>query len=143
MNILGDETSAFVDTITQSGKSYNYASEFMNMIVVLIGVIALALGTVYLLKRMMKTRLQLSRTTSMRILERRSLGPKSALYLVDLLGKGVVISESISGIQVIKEFSDEVNIEELMNEVLDVPEPRVPLKQRFAAKLKMKVAKSA
>lgn len=143
MLILGDDTSAFMDTIAQGGKSYNYVSDFMNMIVVLIAVIALALGTVYILKRLMKTRLQLSRTTSMRILERRSLGPKSALYLVDLLGKGVVISESAAGIHVIKEFSDEINIEELMDEVLDEPEPRIPLKEKIAAKLKLKVAKRA
>lgn len=141
MLFCGDETSSIFETVVQDGKGYNYLSEFVNMMLVLLLIVALIFATIYLLKRMMKARAQSSyRTSSIRILERRSLGPKSALYLVDILGKGVVISESASGIQLIKEFSDEIEITELMEQMLEEPEPRASLKERIASKLNLRQA---
>lgn len=142
MLFFGDETPSFFETVVEEGKDYNYMSEFVNMMLVLLLIVALLFVTIFVLKRVMKARMyNASRTSSIRILEKRALGQKSALYLVDILGKGVVISESAAGIQLIKEFSDEIEIGELMEEVLEEPEPRVPLRERIASKLNIKIAK--
>ena len=144
MLFFGDETPSLFEAIVEEGKGYNYMSEFVNMLLVLLLIVALLFATIFVLKRVMKARMHTaSRTTSIRILERRALGQKSALYLVDILGKGVVISESAAGIQLVKEFSNDIEIGELMEQMLEEPEPRTPLKERIAAKLSMKAIKRA
>ena len=144
MLFFGDETPSLLESIVEEGKDYNYLSEFVNMMLVLLLIVALLFVTVFVLKRVMKARMHsASRTSSIRILERRALGQKSALYLIDILGKGVVISESAAGIQLVKEFSDDIEIGELMEQMIEEPEPRTSLKERIASKLSMKKARRA
>lgn len=120
--LLSEENSVANQEIIESvqeeeSKNYNYFEEFLNMIFTLVFVLVLILGTIWFLKKMTRTRLQnLNRSTGIKILERRALNQKSSLYLVDILGKGVVISESPAGIQVITEFPPGTDIELLLEQ---------------------------
>ncbi len=113
-------TSAFADeTINEitagESKSYNYWGEFANMLLTLGFVIILIFLTVWLLKKLMRSRMHsLNRSNGIKILEKRPLNPKAALYLIDVLGKGVVISESAAGIQLITEFTDTTKMQEML-----------------------------
>lgn len=112
--------------------AYNYWHDFVNMILTLLFVLALIFLTVWFLKRIMRSRVEtLNRSTGIKILERRALGPKAALYLVDILGKGVVISESPSGIAKISEFPPDADVELLLaQEQVDQP-PKATLLGRL------------
>ncbi|NGX55399.1 MAG: hypothetical protein KR126chlam2_01034 [Chlamydiae bacterium] len=98
------------------GPSFNYWGEFVNMLVTLGIIIVMVIASVWILKRIMRSRMRnLNHTTGIKLLERRSLSSKSSLYLVDILGKSVVISESPAGVQLITELPPDTNVEELLD----------------------------
>lgn len=116
MILLAEET-LFSEITTQAAPhlEYNYRGEFVNMLCMLGCVLLLVFVTVTLLKRLMRSRTQhLNQSTGIKILERRVLNSKTSLYLLDILGKGIVISESPSGIHCVTEFPPDVNVEELL-----------------------------
>jgi len=84
---------------------YSYWDDFFNMMMAL-GVILLVIaGFSYLLKRVMATRTkQLNETNLIKVIERRALTPKSAVYLLEVAGKGLIIAETPSGIHPIGEL---------------------------------------
>lgn len=133
------------DTINEitakQGQDYNYLSDFINMLFTLAFVIVLIFVTVWVLKKILRSRVQtLNRTNGIKILERRPLNQKSSLYLVDILGKGVVISESPSGIQVITEFAENVKIEKLFEQLQVEQKPRISFKETLINKFKKSAA---
>jgi flagellar biogenesis protein FliO len=82
------------------GQSYNYTNDFVNMLLSLLVVILVLMGTLWVLKKLMRSRLTyLNDTSAIRVLEKRVLNQKAALYLVEVMGKGVLICESSAGIQ--------------------------------------------
>lgn len=119
MILLGEESSlsqfTSQDVIPQT---YNYWGQFFSMLLTLGFILCLIFVSVYFLKRVMRSRMhQLNKSTGIKILERRALSSKSSLYLVDILGKGVVISESASGINVITEFPVNMNVEDMLEKL--------------------------
>lgn len=102
------------ETIAAGGKSYNYWQEFVNMLITLALILTLVFITVWFLKRFMRSRMHtLNRNTGIKIYERRALNPKASLYIVEILGKAVVISESPAGIQLITELDPDTNLDSL------------------------------
>jgi len=92
-------------------KAYNFWNEFTNMVITL----ALILGTLivfaWILKRFLSKRvIQVNATSSIRIIERRALSPKTAIYLLDVLGKGIIIGESPAGLNALGELPLETNL---------------------------------
>lgn len=93
-----------------SGQSYNYFEEFVNMMITLAMLLGLAIITLMVVKKVMRSKLRHAQANvAIKILEKRALNPKASLYLVEILGKAVVISESPQGIQLITEIPAEVN----------------------------------
>lgn len=133
------------EIVAKEGQSYNYWSEFVNMLVTLAFVLILIFVTVWLLKKIMRSRVQtMNRSNGIKILERRPLNPKASLYLIDILGKGVVISESQAGIHVVTEFPDDVKIEELFEQLQEEQKPTsIPFRETFAKKLRKVISKNA
>ncbi|MBI3901077.1 MAG: flagellar biosynthetic protein FliO [Chlamydiia bacterium] len=120
------------DPVTIS-QDYNYMGEFINMLITLAVVLSLIFLTIWMLKKVMRSRVKaLNRSNGIKILERRPLNPKASLYLVDILGKGVVISESPSGIHVVTEFPEHVNIQELLSQVEEQQEPKPSFTEIFS-----------
>ena len=129
-SLFADET---VNEITKEGPSYNYWAEFVNMLLTLGFVLILIILSVWVLKKIMRSRIHiLNRSNGIKILERRPLNQKSSLYLVDILGKGVVIAESPAGIHKICEFSDEVNVEELFEQLQEEQKPLPSFKEKLS-----------
>lgn len=99
---------AELPAIEESMESFNFKSAFINMLATLLFVLALVWATVWLLKKLLRSRLHAHNlSSSIKIVEKRVLGPKAALYLVELPGKRIVISESVSGIALVTELEEE------------------------------------
>ncbi len=99
-------------------ETYSYGTELLNMLLTLGFVIGLAFVSILFLRKIMRSKMrQLNKSTGIKILERRALNQKSSLYLVDILGKGVVIAESqAGGVQLITEFPPGTDLELLLAE---------------------------
>jgi flagellar protein FliO/FliZ len=73
--------------------------EFMSMLTTLGLVIAGVFILSWFVKRMTNTRIQQANASSViKIVERRSLSPKTTLYLLDVQGKNIAIAESSNGV---------------------------------------------
>lgn len=137
---IGKAEEAFSLT---SGNGYHYWKDFVNMLITLLCVLAFILLTVWFLKKIMRSRMRtLNRSTAIKILERRPLTQKSSLYLVSVLGKGVVIAESSAGIQLITELGNETDIEILLSEKLEEP-PSPSFTQLLQKKMKEMINKGS
>jgi flagellar biosynthetic protein FliO len=133
--LCADET---INEITaKEGQTYNYWGDFVNMLVTLAFVLILIVVTVWLLKKIMRSRIKtLNRSNGIKIIERRPLSPKASLYLIDVLGKGILISESQGGVQLITTFADQVNIEEHLERLQEESKPRLSFRDMFVKKVK-------
>lgn len=89
-------------------EDYSFAHEFLNMLSTL-GVFLLALlALAWLLRRVRQTRVdQINLSSAIKIIERRILAPKGVLYLVDVEGQRMVLSESPAGIHYITSLNQE------------------------------------
>jgi flagellar biogenesis protein FliO len=91
------------DTVTES----RFASEFMHMLIVLGIIIVLLYVSAWMFRRMMTQRMQqMNVTSNIKIVEQRSLSPKSALYIVEVHGKTILISESHNGVKFLSELPE-------------------------------------
>lgn len=81
---------------------------------------------------------ELNRSTGIKILERRVLSQKSSLYLVDVLGKAIVISDSQAGVQLLTEFPPGTDVELLLAEEHERKKPEIPLTKTLAKFFKSK-----
>lgn len=88
------------DVIPEPNQDTNrFLTEFVNMLATLGLIISLILIVAWFLKRMLNTRQEQANTTSLiKVLERRALSPKTALYLIEVEGKSIIISESQNGV---------------------------------------------
>lgn len=113
--ILNFSTSLFAEEgidINQSAApklemaTTSYETAFIKMIVVLIGLIALALLAFYLFKKISSSNMvQSNHYKNIKILEKRALSPKSILYLIEVGGKKLLIGESQVELRGISELS--------------------------------------
>ncbi len=96
--------------VDQPGEIFpveNYQASLMKMFFMLILLIAFLILTVWLLKKFINSRMQLAaQGKSIQILERRTISPKSILYLLEIDGEKFLISESQVQIQKIERLKD-------------------------------------
>ncbi|MBN2479579.1 MAG: flagellar biosynthetic protein FliO [Parachlamydiales bacterium] len=84
-----------------------FKSTFMKMIFILTLLVALIFFTFWIFRRLMKTKIeQANLTKNIKVIERRTLSPKSILYLIEIDGKKVLISESNLEVRKIKDLDD-------------------------------------
>jgi len=87
---------------------YAFLSEFVRMLSILGMMIGALLLVAWVLKRIMHTRIQqMNATSTIHIIERRALAPKSALYLLEVEGQRMVVAESPAGIQHLTNLKEE------------------------------------
>ena len=85
----------------------SYETAFIKTIVVLVGLLILILLTVWMFKKLSRGRLRsFNYLKSVKILEKRPLSPKSMLYLIEVGGKQVLISESQFEVRAITALDD-------------------------------------
>lgn len=83
------------ETLTPDQLNAKYETIFMNTMVILVLIIVGAFVCVWAYRRFTNTKIsQLNHMRSIKIIERRPLSPKSMLYLVEINGKQLLLSES-------------------------------------------------
>ena len=83
------------EAFLQELPTQDYQATFIKMFVVLIALIALIAITIWMIKKLMHNRQEVAnRSNQIQILEKRILSPKSILYLVEVEGQKILISES-------------------------------------------------
>lgn len=134
-HFLASEGLDLIDS-TIDDQPYNYWSELVNMLLTLGIVIGIILFSVWMLKRMSRAKWkQFGNLQHIRVIERRALSPKTSLYLVEILGKGIVVGDSPSGLSLVKEFSDEIDLDMLIEQrIEEEPEPKVSFKEKMFQK---------
>lgn len=82
-------------TLFENNSPDRFESAFKRMLWILAGIIILIVLTVWMGKRLLKTKIeQTNRISSIKIIEKRPLSPKTMLYLVEIDDKKVLLSES-------------------------------------------------
>lgn len=85
-----------------------FLQEFLSMITTLGIIVAVILFISWFLKRLVNSRIQQVNTVSLiKIIDHRSLSPKSTIYLIEIYGKQLLVGETTHGIATLKEFSKE------------------------------------
>lgn len=83
----------------------HFMRDFMNMLASLGLIIIVIFIASWLMKRLMSTRMQqMNETSEIKILERRTLTPKTAIYLIEIGGKGLAVAESTNGITLLTQL---------------------------------------
>jgi len=86
----------------------SFFMEFVNMLFILCFVLGAAFLLFWSLKRLTSTRLQQANLTSeIKILEQRNLNQRSSVYLLQVMGRMILISESANGINKIADLTEE------------------------------------
>lgn len=89
------------ETLTQ-----NFESMFFKTIIALVVLVTALIVLTKVVKRMSGTRIRnVNGQKTIKVLEKRAISPKSALYLVEIAGKQIVIAESQLEVRAISEFS--------------------------------------
>lgn len=76
-------------------ESNSFQEKFFNMLFILAMLITFMIFAAWLLKKVMRTRLSTFNASShIKILETRNLSPRSTLYLINVEGRSILISET-------------------------------------------------
>lgn len=87
-----------------------FYGEFIKMIVMLSVIIAFLLILLWFIKRMLSTRMeQLNVSSMIKVLERRNLTAKTAIYIIETGGRNFIIAESQNGVTLLGEGKLEEN----------------------------------
>lgn len=95
---------------------------FLNMLFSLATILVVILIISWIFKRLLNTRMQQLNTSSLiKIIERRSLTPKTILYVLEINGRDIAIAESINGVTLLSHFMEPLatnppNFEEILKE---------------------------
>lgn len=88
----GDNPLSPLPSSTEMTTSYEGA--FVRMLLSLVGLLVLLFGTFWVLRRLGKGNFKMGSSRSIQILEKRPLSQKSILYLIEVEGKKILVSES-------------------------------------------------
>lgn len=82
-------------TLTTEDFTESYEATFMKTLLVLVSLIILIGLVIWMFKRLSQTRInQMNYLKSIKIIEKRPISPKSILYLIEVAGRQILISES-------------------------------------------------
>ncbi len=86
-------------------RESSFSSEIWGFSVTLGVILFFLVLAAWALKRMMASRVQiLNESSRIKILERRNLAPKLAVYVLEVEGKGIVICETPTGVELLTTF---------------------------------------
>ena len=94
-------------------ETNRFLNEFINMMATLGLIVSLILIIAWFLKRMLNSRQEQANATSLiKVIERRSLSPKTAIYLIEIEGKSLVVAESHNGVTRLTDYDSPSEPEE-------------------------------
>lgn len=103
-----------LDISEPAKQNDKFFAEFLNMLATLGFIIALIFIIAWFFKRMMNTRMeQINSTSLIQVVEKRALSPKTALYLLEVENKTILIAETPSGVTPLSEFPTAVEKKEV------------------------------
>ncbi len=92
---------------------YNYWTHFLKMTLIIGGLLLFCFICMKTMRSMGSRRLLYGNTRHhIKILERRPLSPKSTLFLIEIGGRGLIVSDSPGGVQFVAEVPIELNEDE-------------------------------
>lgn len=94
LTLLADATTTTSPAAPMTDALPSYEGAFVKMFLTLLVLVVGIIGTVWFLKRLSKGRFGGSSGTSIVILEKKQLSPKTMLYVVEVEGKQALIAES-------------------------------------------------
>ncbi len=95
-------------------KEGNYWQDFMNMLLVLGGLLVGLIIVGWILKRLMRSRLaQINFTSKIKIIDKRALHPKACIYYLEVAGKRFVVGEGQGGLSLLTEIEHQEDEEPL------------------------------
>lgn len=101
--IFASETKE--ENLFQTIPDTQYQTTFWKMILILFALIGLMIISVWLFKRISKVKItQANAYKTIKILEKRVLSPKSMLYIIEVDGKKIILSESHLEVKKIKDL---------------------------------------
>ncbi|MGM0440784.1 MAG: FliO/MopB family protein [Chlamydiota bacterium] len=107
-NTSNADTVVKEEQIATPLESYSYWSELSKVVIILGLILATLLVAAYLAKKFLHRRMHyINNSSKIRVLERRSLSPKVNLYLIEVLGQGIVVGETPNGLHRLGEISQE------------------------------------
>lgn len=85
-----------------------FYQEFLHMLTVLGLILLVLLGVTWFLKRMLNVRVQqINATSPIKVIEKRALTPKTAIYVLEIYDKRIAIAESHNGVTSLGELKEE------------------------------------
>lgn len=107
--------------IPENKDDDRFLNEFMHMLTALGIIIGGILIVSWFMKSILNTRVQkMNETSEIKILERRTLTPKTTIYLLDVKGTGVAIAESQNGVTRLGDFNlNESNSKASFDKILE------------------------
>lgn len=91
-------------------ESNRFLVEFISTMATLGLIISLILIVGWFLKRLVNTRIEQANDTSgIKIVERRMISPKTAIYAIEVEGKGIIIAETASGVTHLTDYAIELS----------------------------------
>ncbi len=94
------DNSAFTDILeSKYPQQEHFVAEFFNVVAVMALVLIVMWAIAWVLKRFLNSRIEIGNTTSLiKIEDRRILGPKSQIYLIEVEGSRFIVGETPNGL---------------------------------------------
>jgi flagellar biogenesis protein FliO len=97
---------------SDAGES-RFMAEFFNMMLVLGLIVIVLYVSSWMFRRMVTQRtMNINESSNIKVLEQRSLSTKSALYVIEVFGKKMIISESLNGVKFLTTLSKDAETSE-------------------------------
>jgi|688.fasta_scaffold02054_6 flagellar biogenesis protein FliO len=98
----------FEDVNLNTGSEDHFLRDMLQMMLTLGLIVAMIFFITWLLKKVLSSRIQqLNATSDIKILDRRSLSPKSVIYILEARGRGIIVAESTNGLTHLSDFSSD------------------------------------
>lgn len=99
--------SEFEDFSSLPVETSDFKGKFFNMLFILGLIIGFMILASFMLKKMMHSRVvQINEASLIKVLETRSLSPRTTLYVLEIQGKNLLVAESPTGTSLLTNLSD-------------------------------------
>lgn len=103
---------------------YSYVASFVKMLFALTFVLGIMLGALYLLKRLAGHNLGGGDPESLiNVLSTRYVGPKSAIMMVDVAGRVIIVGVTVNAINLLGEIADDKTVAQIREHSLATARP--------------------
>jgi flagellar biosynthetic protein FliO len=109
-------------------KEDRFIFDFINMLASLGLIIAILLIATWILKRLLNTHLQqVNSSSNIKVLEKRALSPKTAIYIIEVNNRNLVLAESVNGITRLSEdYQEAGSSQQTFEQIVNQPSQETP-----------------